>query len=56
MDKEHTVDQIITKAEEGRRLTAWENSVYLLNVRPDGSRYSADTKTRKAQYEADIKA
>ena len=49
-----TVEQIAEKHAKGETLTAWENSVYRLNFRPDGSRYSTDPKVRDAQYEADM--
>jgi hypothetical protein len=50
-----TVAAIIAKAQRGDTLTPFENSVYRLNVRPDGTRYSSDKKTRDAQYDEDIK-
>jgi hypothetical protein len=48
-----TVEQIASKRQRGHTLTAWESSVYRLNFRDDGTRYSADPKTREAQYAAD---
>lgn len=49
-----TPDQIAKKKHSGLTLTAWETSVYRLNFRDDGTRYSADPKIRDQQYEEDI--
>jgi hypothetical protein len=48
-----TPDEIATKRANGKTLTHWESSVYRLNFRNDGSRYSSDPKEREAQYDAD---
>ena len=48
-----TPDQIAEKKRGGQPLTAWETSVYRLNFRDDGSRYSSDPKERESQYDAD---
>jgi hypothetical protein len=48
-----TPDEIATKRAKGETLTHWESSVYRLNFRDDGSRYSNDPEEREAQYEAD---
>lgn len=56
MDTFPTVEEIIAKAAAGHSLTPWERSVHRLNVRPDGSRYSADKAIRDAQYNEDIAA
>ena len=50
-----TVDEIIAKVANGQTLTPWERSVYRLNVRPDGSRYSTNADIRERQYEDDIR-
>lgn len=49
-----TVEQIAAKRAAGDTLTVWERSVYLLNYRDDGTRYSTDPKVREAQYDEDI--
>lgn len=49
-----TPEQIAAKHANGETLTAWERSVYRINYRNDGTRYSADAKEREAQYDADI--
>lgn len=46
-------DQIADKRGRGEALTAWETSVYRLNFRDDGTRYSSNPEEREAQYEAD---
>ena len=48
-----TVEQIAEKRQQGKTLTAWESSVYRLNFRDDGTRYSSDQKEREAQYAED---
>ena len=48
-----TVEQIAAKHANGETLTAWETSVYRLNFRDDGSRYSADPVERDKQYGED---
>lgn len=48
-----TTDEIAAKRQRGETLTAWETSVYRLNFRDDGTRYSADPVERDAQYDAD---
>lgn len=48
-----TVDEIAAKHQRGGKLTPWESSVYRLNFRDDGTRYSADPNERAAQYDAD---
>ena len=48
-----TPDEIADKRGRGETLTAWESSVYRLNFRDDGSRYSSDPKEREAQMDAD---
>lgn len=39
-----TVDQIRAKHLRGDALTAWETSVYRLNFRDDGTRYSTGSR------------
>jgi len=48
-----TPDQIAVKHLQGLKLTAWETSVYRLNFRPDGTRYSEDPDTRDQEYADD---
>ncbi len=49
-----TVDEIAAKVRNRQPLTRWESSVYRLNFRPDGMRYSADPRVREQQYDEDI--
>lgn len=51
-----TVEEIIAKHQNGETLTGWERSVYRLNVRDNGERYSSDATERAAQMDADFKA
>jgi len=51
-----TVEAIKAKHDAGETLTAWERSVYRVNFRPNGERYSSDAKVRDRQMAEDIKA
>jgi len=51
-----TVEEIHAKHLRGQPLTAWESSVYRLNFRDDGTRYSTDPRVRRQQYQQDIDA
>lgn len=48
-----TPQEIAAKRQRGETLTAWETSVYRLNYRDDGTRYSDNPDVRDKQYAED---